>query len=125
MKRRTLWATACAIAVALGLTAVSSDASLRYFDTDKLNEGASHTITLRFGKNQPYMILSAASQGGVDFDLTVLDPDGEKVTSSDSTDENTDWVRFTASREGDYKVKITAYKGTGWYELLVLNTDGY
>jgi hypothetical protein len=109
----------------VAVTAIGSQASLRYFDTDRLNEGQSHTITLRFAKNSNYMIVSAASQGSVDFDLTVTDPDGEKIQSSDSTDENTDWVRFAAPSEGDYKVKITAYKGSGWYELLVLNTDGY
>jgi hypothetical protein len=123
MKKRMVWTAV--IALALGFTALSADASLRYFDTDKLNEGASHTITLRFAKNANYMVVSAASQGSVDFDLTVFGPDGDKIQSSDSTDENTDWVRFTAPEDGDYKVKINAYKGSGWYELIVLNTDGY
>ena len=47
------------------------------------------------------------------------------IISSDDDDENTDWVRFTAGMEGDYKVKITAYKGSGWYELTVFDTANY
>lgn len=116
---------ALAVAVLVAATALASSASLRYYDTDRLNEGSSHTLTLRFQKGGSYMIVAAASQGGVDFDLSIVGPDGDKVVSSDSTDENTDWVRFTASADGDYKVKITAYKGSGWYELAAFDTDHY
>lgn len=113
------------VALVFALSAADVSASLRYFDTDRLNEGQSHTITLKFAKNSSYMVVTAASQGSVDFDITVIDPDGDEVIKSDSTDENTDWVRFTASQAGDYKIKVNAYKGSGWYELMVLATDGY
>ena len=113
------------LSLMVGITAPGSWASLRYFDTDRLNEGASHTLTLRFKKGGTYMVVAAASQGGVDFDMTVIDPDGDKVISSDDTDENTDWVRFTAGMEGDYKIRITAYKGSGWYEMTIFDTLNY
>lgn len=71
------------------------------------------------------MAVAAASQGKVDFDLTAIDPDGNEVVTSDLTDDNTDWIRFTADKEGNYKIKITAYKGSGWYELMVLDVDHY
>jgi hypothetical protein len=110
---------------ALALSAPPATASLRYFDTDRLDEGNSHTIQLRFANGANYMVVAISSKGGIDFDLHVFDPAGNQVIASDATDTNTDWVRFTAPSEGDFKVKVTAYKGAGWYELVVLNTDGY
>ena len=121
---RTL-ALLIAFLAALAAFAPRATASLRYFDTDRLDEGSSHTLTLRFANGSNYMVVAIASKGGIDFDLQVLDPSGNKVIASDATDTNTDWVRFTAPSEGDFKVKVTAFKGAGWYELVVLNTDGY
>jgi hypothetical protein len=111
--------------VAIIALAGAASASLRYFDTDRLNEGQNHTITLKLGKGQSYMIVSASSQGGVDFDLAVLGPDGATIIESDSTDENTDWLRFKPAADGDFKIRIKAFKGSGWYELMVINTGGY
>ncbi|MHC5012330.1 MAG: hypothetical protein ACYTG6_15530 [Planctomycetota bacterium] len=123
MKRAFVWAPV--LAVAMLIVASPASASLRYFDTDRLDEGSSHTIQLRFQKDAHYMVVAIASKGGIDFDITVIDPNGNKVIQSDATNEDIDWVRFRAPYEGDYRVRITAYKGTGWYELTVFNTDGY
>ncbi|MEK8023141.1 MAG: hypothetical protein AAB229_04970, partial [Candidatus Hydrogenedentota bacterium] len=81
MKRFTKFVLALVMLV--GITAPGSWASLRYFDTDRLEEKAYHTLTLRFKKGGTYMVVAAASQGGIDFDITVTDPDGDKVISSD------------------------------------------
>lgn len=103
----------------------SASAALRFFETDRLEEGAHHQYQIRMKKGETYMVVSASSQGTVDFDLTVLDPGDNEIIASDSTDKNTDWVRFTPSKDGWHTVKIKAYSGSGWYELIVLNVDTY
>ena len=111
--------------LAIFVVAGAAWSSLRYYDTDQFEEGNFYTMTLRLQKSGSYMAVAAASQGKVDFDLTAIDPDGNEVVTSDLTDDNTDWIRFTADKEGNYKIKITAYKGSGWYELMVLDVDHY
>jgi hypothetical protein len=110
---------------AVALSAPRATASLRFFDTDRLDEGRAHKLPLPFRKGGSYMVVAIASKGGIDFDVRVSGPDGTELIASSSTDTNTDWVRFTAPVEGTYEVKITAYKGSGWYELVVLDTDSY
>lgn len=122
---KKFWIMALGLAVVVAASGLAANASLNLYEADKLDEGRHHEYSVRCQPGDRYMVISVASQGGVDFDLTVTDPSGEKIMESTSTDENTDWIRFTASKEGWYKVKILAYKGAGWYELMLLNTDDY
>ncbi len=122
---KKFWIRTLGLAAVIAASGLAAYASLNLYEQDRLDEGAHHEYSVRCQPGDKYMVMSVASQGGVDFDLTVTDPSGEKIMQSDSTDENTDWIRFTANKEGWYKIKILAYKGSGWYELILLNTDDY
>ncbi len=118
MMKKLFVAALCALVVSGAVSA-----GVRFYETDRLDEGQEHSYQLKLSKGSSYMVLAAASHGNVDFDVTVLAPDGTQIIASDSTDQNTDWVRFTgAAGEGWHKVKIKAFKGSGWYELVVINT---
>lgn len=122
--RRLAFAALAALAAAF-VAAPVAYASIRYYDTDRINEGVRFPYEMTLSQGNHYWIEVISSQQDADFDLEVFSRDRRTSLASSAVEgTSSDHVIFAPAETDVYYIVVTARATGGWYEFIVLNLDG-